>query len=301
MSTAPAERIAPTVRALTGLEVEPLVSSDAVRKVAKAEAERPAATQTPSFSTPLVGRAGEEDKRDIEAIPVFSRRRTVDSERPATAPAPQPSRTDTPDALPPVSTGPLPGPTPPLPHAVTALDEPVGVDGPMPVPEPTAPTTLHQPDTRTALPDEAAPRSAAPVPTRLAVPVWLERLTPSGDRHVQVGLGEDGSVRLQTVRQPDGITVQIQFTDPELQALAGVHADRLRAALETHFAEPVRLSLPDGLATDSGTADSGASDSGFTGSRQHDASPTSESRPSDSESTSPTPTRAPLGRREWVG
>jgi len=137
------------------------------------------------------------------------------------------------------------------------------------------------------------------------MPAWLERLTPASERHVQVGLGDDGSVRLQTLRQPDGITVQIHFSDPELQALAGVHVDRLRTALETHFAEPVRLSLSDGLATDSGTTDSGASDPGFANSRQRDAASSSQTqrpRASASDLSSPTPARSPLdGRREWVG
>ena len=297
--TLPTERIAPTERAVSGLEVETLATSDVVRKVAQAEAKRPNTSPEPSFSEPLMGRAGEDFDAEAPQAPMRSR---TEASAPRTSEPARPSA-EAPKAPLPTASGPLLGTTPPLPHAVTPPDEPVGaVDSTMPILEPTTP---HQIDARTATPDDGVRPAAPPVPARLAMPVWLERLTPSSERHVQVGLGDDGSVRLQTVRQPDGITVQIQFTDPELQALASVHADRLRAALETHFSEPVRLSLPDGLATDSGTTDSGASDPGFTNSRQSDDGPTSDSRhtrTSGSDSSSQTPTRAPLnGRREWVG
>ena len=150
--------------------------------------------------------------------------------------------------------------------------------------------------------DDGVHSPAPPIPTRLAMPAWLERLTPATDR-VQVSLGGDGSVRLQTVRQLDGLTIQLHFSDPELQALAGAHMDRLRTALETHFSEPVRLSLPDGLASSSGGSDFGASDPGSRDSGHRTASPLPNGlRAQRSDLSTHTPTRAPLdGRREWVG
>ena len=164
---------------------------------------------------------------------------------------------------------------------------------------------LHAaPDARAA--DSARP-APPPLPARLATSVWLEHLTANGDR-VQVSLGEDGSVRLRTQRQADGVTVHLQFSDPEMQALAGVHADRLREALETHFAEPVRLALADARSDGAGPNDAGSHGSGA-----HDADGQSGgsrgTRPSDPAPGASGPDDSPLtsartaadGRREWVG
>ena len=160
------------------------------------------------------------------------------------------------------------------------------------------------PDARIA-PD--AVRSTAPPPARLATSLWMERLTAEADR-VQVSLGEDGSVRLRTLRQAEGVTVHLQFSDPEMQALASAHVDRLRDALETHFAEPVRLAL-----ADAGSNGAGAHDAGANGAGTHDADGRSDGSPP-SPTTDLTPVDAPPdgsphplaraaadGRREWIG
>ncbi len=138
----------------------------------------------------------------------------------------------------------------------------------------------------------------APLPARLAVPAWLGKLSAAATQSVQVMLGEDGTVRLQTQREGDGVTVSVRFSDPELHALAGAHAVRLRDVLDAHFAEPVRLSLSDGLAADAGTSD---------GRHAGDASPKASAGPrGDSARPPSSPSSAPAraaasGRREWVG
>ena len=159
---------------------------------------------------------------------------------------------------------------------------------------------LHvTPDARIA-PDSARP-TAPPLPARLATSIWLERLAADADR-VQVSLGEDGAVRLRTQRQPDGVTVHLQFTDPEMQALASLHADRLREALETHFAEPVRLALPDASSDGAGTNHAGSNGADSPGEGAHTPN-APNSVPSDSAPDAPPHTSAPAadGRREWVG
>ena len=142
----------------------------------------------------------------------------------------------------------------------------------------------------------------APLPARLAAPVWAGRLAAAGGQAVQVALGDDGTVRLQATRDGEAVTVRVQFSDPELQALAGTHAGRLREVLDAHFAEPVRLALgehaPD---TASGFGHDGA------GGRnpKHAAPaprPPSASRPDAAPDSVPHDS-APSGpgRREWVG
>ena len=145
---------------------------------------------------------------------------------------------------------------------------------------------------------------AAPaVPARLAMPSWASRLAEAtGGRSVQVALGDDGSVRLQTIRDADGMTVvNLRFSDPDLQALAGAHAGRLREALDAHFAEPVRLSLGDGSAAGGSFSD--------TGERAGQA-PNSHTLRTSSHTGAPAASRAdsgrtsaavPSGRREWIG
>ncbi len=152
---------------------------------------------------------------------------------------------------------------------------------------------------------ESASRAAtaeAPLPARLAAPAWAERLAAAGGQSVQVALGDDGTVRLQATRDGDAMTVRVQFSDPELQALAGTHAGRLREVLDAHFAEPVRLALgepaPD---TAGGFGRDGASD--------RDGKPatpppsTSSASRADAALDSPPHDPAPSGsgRREWVG
>ena len=68
----------------------------------------------------------------------------------------------------------------------------------------------------------------------------------------------DGTVHLSTERTADGVTVRVHFSDPDLQALAGSHAGRLRDVLESHLDAPVHLSFAGGSA--SGEA-SGGNDS----------------------------------------
>ena len=295
------ERLAPVEFAEAGLDAEPLATSEAVRKAAKAETERPSPRSAVSQPSAVPSRAGEADDAPAEAERRLNLPRAVERPSRASEAAPLRPSDEALRPLRPKASEPPPGTAPTLPVSVTALEEPVGTfEIPVPSVAPISPTALHQPDARAS--DDGVRPPAPPVPARLAMPVWLERLPPASERHVQVGLGDDGSVRLRTSRQPDGITVQVHFSDPELQALAGVHADRLRAALETHFAEPVRLSLSDGLASDPGTSDS---NSGFADSRQREAAPPSDarrSRPSGGDLSSPTPTQPSLnGRHEWVG
>jgi len=151
-------------------------------------------------------------------------------------------------------------------------------------------------------PTAASPagRAEAPVPSRLAVPAWLHALATAADRRgVRVALAEGGSVRLDTARDADAVTVRVQFSDPELQALAGAHASRIRDALETHFAEPVRLQL-----TDAGTQAGGhpGGDRPAERGAPRDASPTDSSAGTPDAST-PTSSdaRPATGRREWIG
>lgn len=119
-------------------------------------------------------------------------------------------------------------------------------------------------------------------------------------------LEEGGSVRLQTQSLDEGVVVRIQFSDPELQALAGVHAGRLRDVLEAHLAEPVRLSLPDadsppsGLGADVGGHSSEPDADGAMGQGGR-REPRPTSRASEPPSSSPAGARLPSDRREWIG
>ncbi len=175
------------------------------------------------------------------------------------------------------------------------------------VPEPSDPeVTVPEAGSGAALSsDRSAPAGStqearAAVPARLAVPAWAERLAEArGGKAVQVALGEDGTVRLQTVRDGDGVTVSLRFSDPDLQTLAGTHAARLRDVLDAHFDEPVRLSLSDG---------GGAHDGAHPDGRPADHAGGRPSRtPSPAPSASAAPVPAPptatvrSGRREWVG
>lgn len=145
-------------------------------------------------------------------------------------------------------------------------------------------------------------RPVAPVPARLAVPVWAERLAQaSGGRTVRVSLGDDGAVRLQTTTSDDGVTtVHLRFSDPDLQALAGQHAGRLREVLDGHFSDPIRLSLD----ADSGPGDFGSGGSPGDGApaRRDALAPHSTAPASRAPQTSTlAPTRLGSGQREWVG
>ncbi|GAB5537434.1 MAG: hypothetical protein Rubg2KO_36830 [Rubricoccaceae bacterium] len=292
------ERSSPPERAATGLQNEALVTSETVRQAAKADSERRPASSRPASAEGATPRAGEESttepvaprpQPDPPAAPHTARTLPADE-----APAPLPAA--------PLATPPTAGVAAALGTVRSAIleDATAALDPTVLSAEPLAPTVLPAADAPPSGDDGVRP-AAPPVPARLSMPVWLERLTPASDRFVQVGLGDDGSVRLHTLRQPDGITVQIHFSDPELQALAGVHADRLRTALETHFAEPVRLSLSNELASDAGSTDSGASDPGSRDPSRRNASAqeTHSPRP---DLPSHTPSRSSHeGRREWVG
>ncbi|MGB3544473.1 hypothetical protein [Rubrivirga sp.] len=134
-------------------------------------------------------------------------------------------------------------------------------------------------------------RPSAPVPSRLAVSAWLDRIPTDGQ--VRVSLGEDGSIHLQTSNDADGTTVSVRFSDPELQALAAAHAPRLRELLESHFEGAVRLSL-----------DSSGADANTEG-QTRDGSPDRPSRPDSglvttTDSPRPRPAVAQNGR-EWIG
>ena len=154
--------------------------------------------------------------------------------------------------------------------------------------------------------------TAADLPARLATATWTRELDPALDaQRVRVALGTDGAVRLDAARQPDGMAVQIHFTDPELQALAGAHVERLRAALEQHFAEPVRLSLSDGTSdstsdggSDQSSAQAGSDRGGAGAGGSDDARPDAASPPGLSQATFtdafPPPKPIP-GRYEWIG
>ena len=145
-------------------------------------------------------------------------------------------------------------------------------------------------------------RAEAPMPARLAAPAWLNALATAGNRRsVRVDLADGGSVRLRTEQEGDAVNVRVQFSDPELQALAGAHAGRLRDLLEAHFAEPVRLHLADGQAQAGGP--------GADGSPGHDdrpgtGRPAGRSAPraaSDAVAPSTPDARPAAGRREWIG
>lgn len=211
---------------------------------------------------------------------------------PATPPPERPLEGDAP---PPAAAAPRPeadGPRPPAP-------EPSQADAPPPAeagaetsattepPPATAPATVR-PTARTA---EVAPA----LPPRLATPVWLDRLDvlAAAPNHVEVALGEgDGTVRLQTRRDGDQLSVVVRFSDPELGALAGAHARQIAEALEQHFAEPVRLALGDATADGRGRGD-----------QRGDARPEAPSAGSPTASGPPPPDASPrpLGPREWVG
>ena len=177
-----------------------------------------------------------------------------------------------------------------------------------PTPDPATPPA-EAPDPTASQPPAADVRAAevraadvrptpVPLPARLAVPSWLGKLSATAGQAVQVMLGEDGTVRLQTQREQDGVTVSVRFSDPDLQALAGAHAVRLREVLEAHFTEPVRLSLSDGLAADAGASDSHTSD----GRASNGASPgaSADGAAVSTTSTARSTARA-SGRREWIG
>ncbi|PAP75763.1 hypothetical protein [Rubrivirga marina] len=155
-----------------------------------------------------------------------------------------------------------------------------------------------------ALPSATAStgRAEAPVPPRLAVPAWLHALaTPAGRTSVRVALAEGGSVRLDTVREADAVTVRVQFSDPELQALAGAHASRIRDALEAHFSEPVRLQFNDTGAH--AGPHSGGEDAADRGARRPSASSGTDGAAPEAASPDPPPpiARTAAGRREWIG
>ncbi len=143
----------------------------------------------------------------------------------------------------------------------------------------------------------ARPVSAPPaLPARLAVPAWIGAAVAAGARAVQVALGADGTVRFQAEREADGVTVRLQFSDPDLHALAGAHAARLRDVLEAHFSEPVHLALGDAGAEHAGT------DAGHAGAdRGGSPSPSSASAGGPSSSDRPAPRSFASGRREWIG
>ena len=151
-----------------------------------------------------------------------------------------------------------------------------------------------------------ASRVEAPLPARLETSAWLSEARPGARRSVRVMLEEGGSVRLQTQSLDEGVVVRIQFSDPELQALAGVHAGRLRDVLEAHLAEPVRLSLPDadsppsGLGADVGGHSSEPDADGAMGQGGR-REPRPTSRASEPPSSSPAGARLPSDRREWIG
>ena len=152
-------------------------------------------------------------------------------------------------------------------------------------------------------PSRTAEPAAPPLPARLAMPAWAARLADAaGGRSVQVALGDDGSVRLQTVRDGDGLTVSLRFSDPDLQAFAGLHAARLRDALDAHFAEPVRLSLADGSGGPSdGSPSNGSGAGGSSGREPGGHTPGRSAAPAGRPSDPAPPAAAPPGRREWIG
>jgi hypothetical protein len=141
-----------------------------------------------------------------------------------------------------------------------------------------------------------------PLPARLASAAWIEALGTAAGRSVQVALGEDGTVRLRTDRDGDGVAVRLHFSDPELQALAGSHAARLREVLAEHFAEPVRLSLGDPSANGGPASDPSGGDARGSGERGGHSSPQPVRGPSGATASSSTDRPlAPDGRREWIG
>ncbi len=186
--------------------------------------------------------------------------------------------------------------------ATSDLAAPEG-DADPPPPSADAPDLAASPSVATDAKATASVRAPAPpLPARLAAPAWIGKLATVAGQAVQVMLGEDGSVRLQTQRDNDGVSVSVHFSDPELQALAGTHAARLRDVLEAHFTAPVRLSLSDGL-----TADAGASDAQTSGDHASNGSPSGGSSAATAASQSPSPalssrpTARADGRREWIG
>ncbi|WP_420456789.1 hypothetical protein [Rubrivirga sp.] len=139
----------------------------------------------------------------------------------------------------------------------------------------------------------------AGLPARLSPSAWLGALGAASGRSVQVALGDDGTVRLRTDHEGDGVTVRLHFSDPELQSLAGAHAGRLRDVLAEHFAEPVQLSLADGSTTGDGAATGDGSTGSHAGTPGERSGSASSSAALDSSPTSPRSFVA--GRREWIG
>ncbi len=137
----------------------------------------------------------------------------------------------------------------------------------------------------------------ATVPARLSPAAWLGSLDAANGRSVQVALGDDGTVRLRTDREGDGVTVRLMFSDPELQSLAGAHAGRLRDVLAEHFAEPVLLSLPDGSTAGDGAATGDGAAGHGTPSERGPAAPSAAAPDARPSSTRP----LVAGRREWIG
>ncbi len=142
-------------------------------------------------------------------------------------------------------------------------------------------------------PRAGAARAAAALPARLSPAAWLGALDAAGSRAVQVALGDDGTVRLRTERDGDGVAVRLHFSDPDLQALAGAHADRLRDLLSDHFSEPVHLSFGDGSGAGGGSQGTG---DGAPRDRDRDPSASGATPEPSPPSRSPAP-----GRREWIG
>lgn len=194
----------------------------------------------------------------------------------------------------PASTAPLPPATPAETGALVPEADPDSAPAPD-LPEAAAPETT--PDVAVPSAQTTAPPPEAPgaLPARLAAPVWVNRLDvlAAGQHSVEVALDDgDGTVHLQTRRDGEGLSVVVRFSDPELGALAGVHARQIAEALEAHFAEPVRLAVGDH-----------AADGGSSGDRTpHDARPqTPRTASTEAAPSSDAPAPRSLGRREWVG
>ena len=231
---------------------------------------------------PSAGRAGTAETGDAPD-PQGQHRRSSQQDRPPRATPP------TADAAPSLKT---PSPTS---AATVAAAAPLVAETDTPAPDDDAPISLDGAPTSTAsdAPATTASRpTRAALPARLAAPAWLSRLTPEAAQ-VRVALGEDGAVRLHTRPDGDGVAVTVQFSDPEMQALAAAHAPRLREVLAAHFGADVTLSL--------GDADVGQ---GERGSARDPApsTPTASAtgRPS-LDSATIRPRRALGAGREWIG
>ena len=169
--------------------------------------------------------------------------------------------------------------------------------------EPAVEVSALAPEVRTAA---EAPESAVrpALPPRLSAAAWMSRLPAAGAQSVQVALGGgDGTVRLQTQRDGDGVAVTVRFSDPELQALAATpRGPAPRGARRPLRRAPSRLVLADALGADAGGTSEHASDAD-----DHPAAgrptPRVDGRPDTSDTNAPPHRPAPPagGRREWVG